>query len=75
MKKIKSYQWRLKDISKFKTISQGQTDDLKVESEGMKVWLSRMTKEDGMPYNNQITVELFNNKLGSWETVEQYEAR
>lgn len=75
MSQIKSYRWKLKDIIKFKTIEQGHTDDLKLITDGMKVWLSRMTKEDGQPYNNQITVELYNKELGRWETVEQYEAK
>ena len=68
------------------TLTQGQTDDLKVhnwKSRGrqLRVWLSRMTVEDGMPYNNQVTVEQYlpgNGKKNwgwGWNTVYQYQAR
>lgn len=59
-------------INRLPTIRQGQTDDLKFESTTQRVWLSRLTTEDGQPYDNQVTVERFNGE--SWETVEQYEA-
>lgn len=59
-------------INRLPTIRQGQTDDLKFESATQRVWLSRLTTEDGQPYDNQVTVERFNGE--SWETVEQYEA-
>lgn len=39
------------------TLSQGQADDLKIKTKDTRVWLSRMTKEDEMPYDNQVTVE------------------
>ena len=56
------------------TISQGHTDNLKIKTENTKVWLSRMTVEDGMPYNNMVTIEKLTND-GRWETVEEYPAR
>jgi hypothetical protein len=63
----------LRELQAMETISQGQTDNLKIKTENTKVWLSRMTIEDGMPYDNMVTVE----KLidGRWETVEEYPAR
>ena len=62
----------LKELQRLETISQGHTDDLKIKTADTKVWLSRMTAEDGMPYNNMVTVE----KLidGRWEAVEEYPA-
>lgn len=64
--------YTLRELQAMKTISQGHTDDLKVKTEDTKVWLSRMTVEDGMPHDNMVTVE----KLidGRWETVEEYPA-
>lgn len=50
-------------------------NDLKLETATTRVWLSRLTIEDGMPYNNQVTVETYNSKTGAWVTTEQYEAR
>ena len=62
-----------KILGSLPTISQGQADDLKIEVKGKtRIWLSRMTKEDGMPYNNQITEERFDKKSGSWKTVRVY---
>lgn len=52
------------------TLAQGQADDLKVHDGHIKVWLSRMTVEDGMPYNDQITVEHLIG--GRWITVDEY---
>jgi len=65
--------YTLRELQAMETISQGHTDDLKIKTEDTKVWLSRMTIEDGMPYNNMVTVE----KLvdGRWVKVEEYPAR
>lgn len=65
--------YTLKELEGLKTMMQGQADDLKIEDGNTRVWLSRMTIEDGMPYNNQVTVEELN-KNGSWNTIEEYEA-
>lgn len=65
--------YKAKELERLPTITQGQTDDLKIEVKGKtKIWLSRMTVEDGMPYNNQITEERFDQKSGSWKTVREY---
>lgn len=67
--------YTLKQLQARKTIAQGQADDLKIETAQHRVWLSRMTIEDGMPYNNQVTVERFNTVSGNWLTVDEYEAK
>ena len=72
MKKLTKYS--LAELEEMETISQSHEDNLKVETENVRVWLSRMTIEDGMPYNNQVTVEILNPKNYNWEIVEQYEA-
>ena len=67
-----------KELNRMKTISESQTDDLKVlkkDSKGTtKIWLSRMTKEDGMPYDNQITEERYEKRSDgwNWKTVREY---
>jgi hypothetical protein len=63
----------LTDLITMPTLEQGHFDNLKVQTETKKVWLSRMTVADGMPYDNQVTVE----KLvdGNWIVKEQYQAR
>jgi hypothetical protein len=61
----------LKDIEGMKVIEQGQMDNLIIRCGNVKVWHSRMTKEDGMPYNNQITVEALDENY-NWRTVKEY---
>jgi hypothetical protein len=52
------------------TLAQGQADDLKLDDGETRVWLCRCGIEDGMPYNNAITVERLED--GRWIQVEQY---
>jgi hypothetical protein len=66
--------YTLRELQAMETITQGHTDNLKIKTEDTKVWLSRMTVEDGMPANNMVTVEKLTND-GRWETVEEYPAR
>ena len=72
--RIKMRKYTLRELQQLKTISQGQTDNLKIKTEDTKVWLSRMTVEDGMPYNNMVTIEKLK-KDGRWEIIEEYPAR
>ena len=65
--------YTLRELQTMKTITQGYTDDLKVKTGDTKVWLSRMTVEDGMPYDNMVTVEKLIN--GRWEVIEEYPAK
>ena len=58
------------ELEKLPTISQGQFDNLKIETEDTRVWLSRMTIDDGMPYNNAITIEKL--EEGRWIIIEEY---
>ncbi len=82
--------YTLKQLEALPTLHQGHTDDLKIEthkgypfkeSKGVRVWLSRLTVEDGQPYNNQVTVEEYREKKISgfdswqWVTVQQYQAK
>lgn len=65
--------YSLAEIESMPTINQGWTDNLKIDTGTERVWLSRLTVEDGNPYNNQVTVERLTD--GCWKTVEEYEAR
>ena len=54
------------------TLVVGQADDLKIDDEGFRVWLSRSDTYDGMPYDNAVTIEkLIDNR---WIEVLMYEA-
>lgn len=63
----------LQELEAMPLISQGHTDNLLIHEGDTKVWLSRMTTEDGMPFNNAVTVERLID--GCWVEVEVYEAR
>lgn len=66
--------YTLSELEALPTLAQGQCDDLKVKSKYIQVWLSRMTKEDGMPYDNQVTIERLSSAY-TWVTVSQFQAR
>ena len=72
--------FNVKQLKTYKTIAQGHTENLKIKGEDskgkFKVWLSRMTIEDGMPYNNEVTIERCNEETQwNWQTVKSYEAK
>lgn len=65
--------YTLTELKAVPTLSQGHFDNLKIDTGTERIWLSRMTIEDGMPYNNQVTEEHLIN--GKWETVKEYQAK
>jgi len=65
--------YALDELEAMPTLSQGQADDLKVdEGDGIRIWLSRCSVEDGEPCNNKVTIEEL--QRGSWVEVGWYEA-
>lgn len=44
--------------------TQGQADDLYIDHPSYRVWISRMSTEDGEPFNDAVTVEINDN--GRW---------
>ena len=68
--------YTLGELEDMPIITEGHTDDLKVEEMiyGVKVrvWLSRMTVADGMPYDNQVTVEYLDADEWCWRTFDKY---
>ena len=57
-----------KQILELPTIETGHTENLKIHVPlKTKIWVSRLTTDDGMPYNNQIVVEQL--KDSKWTTV------
>lgn len=56
----------LKKLLAMPTLAIGQTDDLKIDEGSIRIWVSRLTVEDGMPYNHQLTIE--HKREGVWET-------
>ena len=66
--------WTWAELEDEPTLSQGQTDDLKLETQidgtYVRVWLARTGVEDGEPYDNRISVETLQD--GSWRVVHEY---
>lgn len=54
------------------TLCTSQADDLKIETDSYRVWLSRCSVEDGEPYDHKVTVEHLIE--GSWQVTETYAA-
>jgi hypothetical protein len=69
----KQKRFTLAQIEAMPTISQGHFDNIKFDDGKTRVCLSRMTVADGMPYNNQVTIEQL--KDGNWITTDEYEAK
>lgn len=57
-------------LRRMPTISTGQADDLKVESDCERVWICRCGVTDGMPYDDAVSVE--NLKDGKWIETDLY---
>jgi len=65
--------YTLAELKARPTLCVGQADDLKIEIKGkLRVWLSRCSIEDGEPFNNKVTEELWDGER--WNTVREYEA-
>lgn len=47
----------LSDLEGMETIIEGYADDLKIDDGRFKVWLARVGVDDGMPYDNAVTIE------------------
>ena len=62
--------YTVKELQDRETISAGQTDNLKIDTGTVRVWLSRCGVEDGNIKDNLITIERLIN--GSWEIVDLY---
>lgn len=68
------YEISLEDLEAMPTLAQGQADDLKIDNgDGERVWLCRCDIDDGMPWNNMVTVERYDGRR--WTEVEWWEAR
>lgn len=66
------YEVSLEELEELPVLCQGQADDLLIESDTERVWLSRCSTLDGEPWDNKVTVERL--IAGSWIEVELWEA-
>lgn len=58
------------ELDMMPTLCVGQTDNLKIEEPGYRVWLSRCTIADGEPCNNKVTTECL--VEGHWTITDIY---
>jgi hypothetical protein len=65
--------YTLAELEAMPTLAQGQADDLKIDTDVSRIWLSRVGIEDGMQYDNLVTIEELNDS-GRWVEVGWYEA-
>jgi len=61
--------YTLAELEALPTLLEGQADDLKIETEGVCIWLSRCGIEDGEPCANKVTVEDHGVEVGWYEAV------
>jgi len=64
--------YTLRELKSLPTLCVGQIDDLKIETSTRRVWLCRCGVDDGMPYDNMVTVETFRD--GRWIECDTYPA-
>lgn len=67
---LRTHKFSVAEIKRMPTLESGHMDNLIAQTPGTRIWVSRMTTEDGMPYNNQVTVEALSK--GSWVTIKVY---
>ncbi|MGH3722242.1 MAG: hypothetical protein ACRDRI_26070 [Pseudonocardiaceae bacterium] len=58
-------------LEQMPTLFIGFADDLKIETDTIRVWLARTTEEDGQPCNNKVTIEELQD--GCWVDIEEYQ--
>ena len=69
-----SKRFSLAEVAAMPTVREGQFDNFKYDDGVVRLALSRMTVADGAPYDNEVTVEHYNQRSGRFEIAWQYEA-
>lgn len=65
-------QYTLAELQALPTLSVGQADDLKVDDGTTRIWLSRVGVDDGMAYDNMVSVQRYQGNR--WTVVDEYQA-
>jgi hypothetical protein len=68
------YIYTLAELEAMPTLESLMHADVKVQTEHMRVILSRDKKVDGAPYDNEVTVEIKHGDSRGWAEVANYEA-
>ena len=67
--------YTLQELEAMPTLTVGQADNLKIENETIRIWLSRCSVADGEPYDNKVTVEMYDDLHGEWYEHHSYQAQ
>jgi hypothetical protein len=59
------------ELEALPVITEGQADDLHIDTGDFRAWLSRTGVMDGEPYENTVTIETLT--FGRWETLGVYD--
>ena len=60
------------ELYNMETLGTGQFANRKIDNGRVRVWLSRMTIEDGAPFNHPIEIEVYNPVEGRWMQYADY---
>lgn len=63
-------QYTAAQLDRLPTLTVGQTCDLKIERDGVRVWLARTGPEDGEPCKRKVTHEVLRD--GCWIVARTY---
>lgn len=62
--------YTLKHLDSLPTLSQGHVDDLKIDNVWERIWLSRLTRADGVEFDHMVTVERLTDD--GWAIEDEY---
>lgn len=65
--------YTLADLNRMSVVSEGHSGNLMVDTGKTRVWLSRLTKEDGAKFDHEVSVETLGPK--GWRTITTYGAK
>jgi len=60
------------ELDQLPTLAEGQFSNLKIDLPNIRIWLSRMTVEDGMPYDHAVEIEVWNPVEARWVEFAEY---
>jgi hypothetical protein len=66
--------YRHDELVKMPVLAEGIADDLRWQSDTVRLWLARGGLADGEPFRRTVSVELYDARTGRWSTAYQYDA-
>lgn len=69
------FRYTLQELEAMPTLCVGQAGNLKVDDGNIRVWLSRCDVASGEPYDNKVTVEMYDDSGDGWSPHRSYQAQ